>query len=286
MHFGPIAPWLLLSQGCVALTGSLEGATASGSTCTPREPSGVVGQGAQGDLWATIHGPDDAESFGMYMFGMVGDVDGDECEDLVVGASDGMRLFLGPLGRGDWSAADEADAHFETRDGADIARAGDLDGDGADEFWVAGQLFTYTDGIVAVAFDAGGRSGDLVDLDGDSVLDAVVNMSNSTVIAYGPLDTWKEPTLATGCHDSVTVPQSAACIVPIDPSLGRPNTDGGYDYDVLADVTGDGHPEIIVIDYGDFSEGEYRSNAVLFAGGDLRGQTIGTPLAQNSRPHQ
>lgn len=270
-----------LACGCVPFAGAGSTSRADDGLlecgAPARDPSGLAPQSALGDLWAWIHPSATARGFGAH-FGSVGDIDGDGCDDLAVTAEDGVRLFLGPLGRGDWSA-DEHDAHFMPRSIDRPAHGADVNGDGVAEFWIGNELYSFDKGAATLVFEGGSGGAELVDADGDGAMDAVLSWSDSLVLAYGPLSDWSEPTLAQGCQDGLEVPPTAACIVMVDPTTGVPGATGVHDADVVADITGDDVPDIIAMDYGDFSEG--RIGAAVYAGGDLRGQLLGSEPYQD-----
>jgi hypothetical protein len=129
---------------------------------------------------------------------------------------------------------------------------------------------------VTSVFQGGAEGAELADMDADGQLDAFVSWSNSVVVAYGPLDLWNGSSTLKfgGCYeDMAVVPADSACIfVSYD---GWIDTIGSHEVHTVRDVTGDDVPDLLVVDWGDWSEG--RTGAAIVGGGDHRGSMILAP---------
>jgi hypothetical protein len=155
----------------------------------PRGPSGVVAQQDIGDLWAVIQ---DTEVGFPTAVGVVGDVNGDGCDDLAWAGNRGLSVLFGPIGPGTWSV-EEADLTLPNEHTAWLSRAGDVDRDGRDELWLSARLVKF-DGVSLAVLSSFTQpalpvSGDF-DADGDGEVDAFIPSFGKVMLVYGPLASW------------------------------------------------------------------------------------------------
>lgn len=198
----------------------------------------------------------DAEDLFGYSTAAAGDVDGDGVPDYVVGAPGNRFAAVPPLGRAVvYSGADHVVIHEVTPAvrsffGSAVSGAGDLDGDGHDDFVVGamandgltGQVTAYSGADAAVLWTADGRhAGDFFgsaaglvgDVNGDGVPDIAAG-------AFGANGNRGNAYVLSGADGST---------IHVLKPLADANTFGQFFASGAGDVDGDGVPDVFVGDY-------------------------------------
>jgi hypothetical protein len=214
----------------------------------------LVGSRTGADAWATFdwasaiwRGPDHA-------FAGI-DADGDGATDLVVGDPHGspdagaVTIFRGPLPA---AALVTDEARIEV--GADVANAGDTDGDGFDDLWVAAPGTTVAgDWPGAAALFRGPIAGTLTLADADALVYATDGEIGSHVAGSGDTD-------GDGYGDLLTAGSNIAFL------LTGPIAGTRTGSDAIATLTGCGHGAVALGDLDD----DGRADLVLGAPSDSR----------------
>jgi hypothetical protein len=201
----------------------------------------------------------------------VGDLDRDGLADIAVGnpdadwdnAGSGAALvFMGAGASGELSATEDWDLRLEALGynegaGAAVARAGDLDGDGADDLAVATRSAWYNgydtlDGWLHLWFEPGGEGWTELDTAGSDAQLSFGSYGHPVLAGGGDVDGDGLDDLVAGMDDHQDHDGGVAWIFTgagqetWGTLIGAAGDDGGASVTIAGDVDGDGYAEVLV----------------------------------------
>ena len=231
--------------------------------------------GADGSVLESAAGLTDEDQFGWAVAG-VGDLDGDEVPDALVGAwyddasapsAGSAHAISGATGNTIWSVYGESNSDFF---GDTVGAVGDVDGDGVPDVAVGSN---YDDnngaqsGSVTVYSGADGQF--IVQINGDEALDRVSRMAG-----VGDINGDEIPDLLVGAYENFDGPGYARVYSGADWSIllsfdGDASGDGlGYSVAAAGDVDGDGVPDMIVAAPRESDTAMWAGSVRVYSGND------------------